>query len=114
MVIGFSHDVRSGLETYGDALAKVYKIKLPPKPEVYCTWYHRDLSGSGASNEKMLAENALFASKHLAPFGLNVMQIDDHWQDNMGVGNLGPGPNGTGLSPISSKIVRRKAGRRTV
>jgi hypothetical protein len=81
LAIGFFADAREGLEVYGDALAKQYRIQLPPRPNVYCTWYHRSLTGSGASTEKLLAENARFAGEHLRPYGLDVMQIDDNWQD---------------------------------
>lgn len=83
LVIGFFTDGREGLELYGEHLAKEYHIKLPKKPEVYCTWYHRNLNGSGASNETDLLKNAEYARKILAPFGLNTFQIDDHWQDSM-------------------------------
>ena len=80
LLIGFHEDVRMGLEQYADTLAKLNGIVLPTKPNVYCTWYHRQLSGSGASTEAMLRENAVFAREHLQPFGLDVLQIDDHWQ----------------------------------
>lgn len=83
MLLGFFEDGRKGLELYGSHLAKVYDIKLPPKPNVYCTWYHRDLNGSGASTEKDIQTNAIFAAKNLAPFGLDTFQIDDHWQSSM-------------------------------
>jgi hypothetical protein len=80
LVIGFFEDARRGLEIYADAIAAELNIQLPEKPNVYCTWYHRNLSGSGASTEQMLKENAEFAREHLKPFGLDVFQIDDHWQ----------------------------------
>jgi len=80
LLIGFFDDAREGLERYADDIAKVYDIHLPSKPAVYCTWYHRNLSGSGASTEKVIAENAAFAKEALQPFGLSVFQIDDHWQ----------------------------------
>lgn len=80
LLIGFFEDIRHGLEQYADTIAETLDIQLPPKPNVYCTWYHRNLSGSGASTEQMLKENAEFAKKHLKPFGLDVLQIDDHWQ----------------------------------
>lgn len=94
LLIGFFEDGREGLELYGDYLVKAYQIKLPTKPEVYCTWYHRNLSKSGASTEKLLSENADFAKKELAAFGLNTFQIDDHWQSSMGMptNQLGRGP----------------------
>ena len=83
LLIGFFEDGRQGLELYGDYLAKAYQIQLPEKPEVYSTWYHRNKTGSGASNEKSLMENALFIKKNLADYGMNTLQIDDHWQSSM-------------------------------
>lgn len=80
LAIGFFADVRIGLEQYADLLAEENGIQLPKKPNVYCTWYHRNLTGSGASNEKMILRNAEFARDQLKPFGLDVFQIDDHWQ----------------------------------
>ena len=38
------------------SLPEEYKIKLRPRPNVYCTWYH-----AGASNEEQLAANTAFA-----------------------------------------------------
>ena len=75
LLLGYFDDARLGLETYADSVAKHYKIELKPCPGVYCTWYH-----GGASNAKALADNTAFAAKHLKPFGLTVMQIDDKWQ----------------------------------
>ncbi len=75
MVIGYFDDARLGLEAYGDAVARQYGITLKPQPGVYCTWYH-----AGASDERRIAANTEFAAKHLKPFGLTVMQIDDKWQ----------------------------------
>ncbi len=75
LLIGRFDDARLGLEAYANAVARQYDIHLKPQPAVYCTWYH-----AGASNEENLAENTRFAAKHLKPFGLDVMQIDDKWQ----------------------------------
>ena len=75
MLIGFFEDGRLGLEEYAGSVARYYKIKLAPKPNVYCTWYH-----AGASSEDKIALNTAFAAANLKPYGLNVMQIDDHWQ----------------------------------
>ena len=76
LLIGYFDDARAGLEAYADAIVKHYAIQLRPKPNVYCTWYH-----AGASDENRIAENTAFAAKHLKPFGLSVMQIDDNWQN---------------------------------
>lgn len=83
LMIGLFKDGRDGLELYADHLVKAYQIKLPARPEVYCTWYHRNLNGSGASTEKDLMDNARFVKNNLAEFGLNTFQIDDHWQSSM-------------------------------
>lgn len=74
-VIGYFEDARVGLETYADAIARHHSIKLKTQAVDYCTWYH-----ARASDEKKLAENTRFAARHLAPFGLDVIQIDDDWQ----------------------------------
>lgn len=83
LLIGLFKDGRDGLELYADHLVKAYQIKLPARPEVYCTWYHRNLNGSGASTEKELVDNARFAKNNLKDFGLSTFQIDDHWQSSM-------------------------------
>ena len=75
LLIGYFDDARLGLEAYADAVARQYAVKLRPQPSVYCTWYH-----ARASNEKRLLQNAEFAQKHLKPFGLSGLQIDDNWQ----------------------------------
>ena len=91
--LGFFDDARLGLEAWADAVAKVYNIRLPPQPVVYCTWYH-----AGASNEKALAKQAAFAADNLAPYGFSVVQIDDGWQDGDSKGN-GPRKNFTTHRP---------------
>lgn len=78
LVAGYFEDVRAGLEQYADHIATHYAIKLPPIPSGYCTWYSNP--HGGASDEKHLPELAAFAQKHLKPFGLDFIQIDDQWQ----------------------------------
>ncbi len=57
LLLGFFEDARLGLEAYADAVAKQYAIKLAPRPNVYCTWYH-----AGPSNEAQVAKNTEFAA----------------------------------------------------
>jgi hypothetical protein len=107
LVIGYFGDARLGLEAYADAIARHYRIHLPPQPTVYCTWYH-----AGASNERDLIASAEFAKEHLVPFGFSVMQIDDGWQ--AGVKGNGPrkdftthrsdGPYPSGMRQTAEKI----------
>ena len=77
LLFGLVPDARLGLEAYADAVADSHRILLPPKPGVYCTWYHAQ-----ASDERRLAANARFAREQLASFGLDVFQIDDGWQSS--------------------------------
>jgi len=84
LVIGLWEDVRIGLQIYGDAIARHLNITLPPKPAVYCTWYH-----ARASDEKKIVANTDFVAEYLKSHGLNVMQIDDYWQ----AGESKNGPN---------------------
>lgn len=83
-VVGCFEDARLGLEAYADAVAKVYKIKLPPMPTVHCTWYV-----DWASNQEKMKNRTAFVAAELKKFGLNVMQIDDGWQ----LGKSKNGPN---------------------
>ena len=76
--IGYFDDVRVGMEAWADAVAKWNKIKLPPQPCGYCTWYH-----AGSSNEKAMVKQTEIAAKELAPYGFNFLQIDDGWQDGV-------------------------------
>jgi len=95
LAIGYFDDARLGLEAWADAIARQYKIELPPQPTGYCTWYS-DKHG-GASDEKSLAELSEFAKKELAPFGFNFIQIDDGWQQGEKLN--GPRKNFTDFRP---------------
>jgi len=109
LVVGHFEDARLGLEAYADAVARYYRIVLPPQPTVYCTWYH-----AGASNEKDIVKNAAFANEHLAPYGFDVIQIDDLWQAGEKI--EGPrknftthradGPYPSGMAPTAADLER--------
>jgi hypothetical protein len=95
--VGYFEDARLGLEAYADAVAKVYKIKLPPMPTVHCTWY---VDRSNANQEKVKARTE-FVAAELKKFGMNVMQIDNGWQLGTSTKNgpkkvfIGHNPTGT-------------------
>jgi hypothetical protein len=91
LAIGCFEDARLGLEAWADAIAKQDRIKLPPQPVGYCTWYSRP--HGGASDQVHVAEQASFAAQNLAPFGFSVIQIDDGWQ--AGISTNGPKRNFT-------------------
>ncbi len=73
--LGWFEDARLGLEAWADAIARVYAIQLRPQPGGYCTWYH-----ARASDAKRLTEQTAFAARELAPYGFQLIQIDDGWQ----------------------------------
>jgi hypothetical protein len=77
-VIGAFNDARLGLEAYADAVARQHRIKLPPIPSGYCTWYSRP--HGGASDQQHLLELGAFAAEKLGPYGFDFVQIDDGWQ----------------------------------
>ncbi len=91
-VVGYFDDVRDGLEAWADKVAEDYKIKLPPQPSGYCTWYH-----AGALNEVAMVKQAEIAAKELKPYGFDFLQIDDGWQD--GIKSNGPRKNFTRVRP---------------
>jgi len=100
LVVGFFPDVRLGLERFADEVAKTCEIRLKAKPSVFCTWYARRHDFDGASTEEELAKTAAFAKTHLQPFGLNVFQIDDHWQ--AGTEGKSPVKEGLNKGPIKT------------
>jgi hypothetical protein len=100
--LGWADDARLGLEAWADAVARVYEIKLRPQPLGYCTWYH-----ARASDAKRLAEQTAFAAKELAPFGFNVIQIDDGWQN--GTKREGPAKDFTTHKPTGPYPTGMKA-----
>ena len=79
LAIGCFDDVRYGLESWADAVAKVYAIHLPPQISGYST--NSVGGGHGIPGlEKETAEVAKFAARELKPFGLRYLQMDDGWQ----------------------------------
>jgi RNase P/RNase MRP subunit POP5 len=93
--VGWFDDARFGLESYADAIVKVYSIKLPPAPAGFCTWYMEKYSG--ACDEAHLPQVTAVAAKELKPFGFDFIQIDDKWQD--GISSNGPKKNFTTHAP---------------
>jgi hypothetical protein len=76
--VGYFDDVRVGLETWADQVARTYNIHLPSQPSGYCTWYSDNHGGS--SDEKSLAQLGDFISANLKSYGMDFVQIDDGWQ----------------------------------
>ncbi len=70
------------LETYADAVAAHYNIKLPKEvPVSWNSWgtkYHHDI------NEQNMLENLKAAHEKLFSYGLNYFVVDDGWQKAYG------------------------------
>lgn len=95
--IGLFDDARIGLERYADAVKRYYAIALRPRQATYCTWYADENGGAGS--EASTIELARFIAQELKDFGLEVIQIDDKWQDGPALdgptrGFEQPRPNG--------------------
>jgi hypothetical protein len=102
--IGQFADALDGLEAYADAIARYHHVKLMPIPSGYCTWYSRP--HGGAADEKSLEALATFAHDKLAPFGFNLVQIDDKWQvANRDYTTHKPnGPYPSGMKPTADML----------
>ncbi len=108
--LGYFDDARSGLERYADMMASAMGVKPPPHKPGHCTWYMDKYAA--ACDEKHLAELADCAQKNLKPWGLDFLQIDDHWQ--AGTSTNGPkrnfmdhdpkGPYPSGMKAAASMI----------
>lgn len=107
--VGVFDDVRHGLEEYASEFARVNRIKLPPVPVGYMSWY----SGhGGALSEKRAVELAEYLADTYKEYGYGFVQIDDSWQN--GAARNGPrkdfskvlpsGPYPNGMKPVADKI----------
>lgn len=78
--IGLFTDPLEGLEAYGNAIAEANGITLSKHiPSGYCTWYSSPYGG--ACDERHIKELTDFCAENLKPYGFEVIQIDDTWQD---------------------------------
>jgi len=110
LVLGYFADGRLGEEQFADAIARHYRIHLPPQVDGYCTWYSDVHDRAG--DEKSIVELARYAARELMPFGFSFVQIDDEWQD--GIKTNGPargfdrvrpdGPYPGGMKPVADQF----------
>lgn len=110
LAIGLFDDARIGEEKYADLIKDYYKIHLRPIPSAYCSWYAEKHGMAG--DEASTIEIARFAAKELKPFGFNVVQVDDEWQDGpklngprRGFDRVRPdGPYKNGMAPVAAEV----------
>jgi hypothetical protein len=76
VMINFSADPYSTLETYADAVGKVSNARISSIVNGWCSWFY---TLSRVSEDEVIS-NTKFAADHLKPFGLEFIQIDEGYQ----------------------------------
>jgi hypothetical protein len=94
-IVGFSQDIREGLEAYGDEIARMQNVRLKPCPTGYMSWYSEKYGG--ALNERAIIEIAQYLKKTFGDYGYDFVQIDDLWQ--AGSSSNGPAKDFTKVNP---------------
>lgn len=112
LAVGRFADARLGAERFADAVARRHAIRLKPATAVYCSWYSEGKNHGRAGTPATTAELSAFVAKHLKPYGLGVVQLDDGWQDGPQI--QGPatefdrvspkGPYAEGLASTAKKV----------
>jgi len=76
VMINVSADPYAALETYADAVGKVNNARTSSIVNGWCSWFY---TLSRVSEHEVMS-NTEFAAKHLKPFGLEYIQIDEGYQ----------------------------------
>ena len=71
-----SNDPFHALETYAEKTARLHNVKLNPVVNGWCSWFH---TGPQSTEDDQL-RNAEFIARHLKPFGMDTVQVDDGYQ----------------------------------
>ena len=69
-------DPFAALERYAQLIGDVHHVRLNPVLNGWCNWFY---SHTNTSEDEIL-RNAKFAARHLKPYGLEWIQIDDGYQ----------------------------------
>lgn len=100
-----SPDIFSALEAFGDALGRC--AARPPRTRptaLWCSWYAHRM----AVSEELVLANAEVAARHLAPLGLEIIQIDHGWQRGDVTGDWFPNERfPRGLRWLADELRRR-------
>jgi alpha-galactosidase len=75
-VLQMAADPFSALENYAGMIADAHRVRLAPVINGWCNWFY---DHANTSEAEVLA-NAAFAARHLKPYGLEWIQIDDGYQ----------------------------------
>jgi len=80
LLVLLSADPFSGLEYYAETYGRLHRVKLNPIINGWCSWFY---THTQATEEEQL-KNAEFIAKHLKPYGMEWVQIDDGYQRAFG------------------------------
>jgi hypothetical protein len=73
-------DPFTGLEEYAALCGQLHHVRLNPILHGWCSWFYTRLQ---ATEEEQL-HNAAFIARHLRPYGMQWVQIDDGYQQTFG------------------------------
>lgn len=76
LILNISPDPFTALESYAQAVGDVHKVQLNSIINGWCNWFYTH----EYVTEDEIVRNAEFAARHLKPFGLEYVQIDDGYQ----------------------------------
>jgi hypothetical protein len=75
-----SADPFSGLEYYAETYGRLHNVRLNPIINGWCSWFY---THTQATEDEQL-QNAAFIARHLKPYGMEWVQIDDGYQQTFG------------------------------
>jgi hypothetical protein len=75
-----SDDPFLALETYAERTARLHDVRLNPIVNGWCSWA---FTGRHSTEGEQL-RNAEFIARHLKPYGMDTVQVDDGWQRTWG------------------------------
>jgi hypothetical protein len=73
-------DPFAGLEYYADTCGRLHRVRLNPVINGWCAWFYTQTQ---ATEDEQL-RNAEFIARHLKPYGMEWVQIDDGYQRAFG------------------------------
>ena len=76
LIFNLAQDPFRALESYAQAVGEVHNVRLNSIVNGWCNWFYTH----EYVTEEEIVRNAEFAARHLKPFGLEFIQIDDGYQ----------------------------------
>ncbi len=86
LVFNLAPDPFTALESYAQMIGDAHRVRLNPIINGWCNWFYTHEYVS----EEEIVRQAEFAARHLKPYGLEYIQIDDGYQRAYGDWEGGP------------------------